>query len=83
MELKDTIGGMLSDDYRKRLQAEYCQTAIRRKKLHAALKSWEKGKNPNLKAPFACRNQWAAMGEYLTALEYRMKEDDIPIPETD
>lgn len=83
MELKDTVNGMLSDDYKKRLQAEYCQTAIRRKKLHTALKQWEKGKNPDLTDPFACRKQWTAMGEYLEVLEHRMKTDGIPIPETD
>lgn len=33
MELKDTINGMLSNDYKERFVAEYQQTEIRYKKL--------------------------------------------------
>lgn len=33
MELKDTIGMMISDDYKERFKAEYYQTKIRYKEL--------------------------------------------------
>ena len=33
MELRDTVKAMLSDDYQRRLLAEYCQLVIRYKKL--------------------------------------------------
>ena len=33
MELKDTVKGMMSDDYKERMAAEYHQTKIRYEKL--------------------------------------------------
>ena len=33
MELKDTIDGMISDDYKERFKAEYWQVKIRARKL--------------------------------------------------
>lgn len=35
MELKDTVKGMMSDDYKERMAAEYHQTKIRYEKLIA------------------------------------------------
>lgn len=37
MELKDTIKGMLSDDYKERFKAEYWQVRIRAKKLRTTI----------------------------------------------
>lgn len=36
MELKDTVKGMMSDDYKERMAAEYHQTKIRYEKLKKA-----------------------------------------------
>lgn len=33
MELKDTVKGMISADYKERMAAEYCQTKIRSERL--------------------------------------------------
>lgn len=37
MELKDTVEGMLSDDYKERFRAEYQQLIIRKNKLDSML----------------------------------------------
>ena len=41
MELKDTIAGMTSPDYKERFKAEYQQTKIRHTKLKALLNKWD------------------------------------------
>lgn len=41
MELKDTIAGMSSADYKERFKAEYQQTKIRYTKLKALLDKWD------------------------------------------
>ena len=43
MELKDTINGMISDDYKERFIAEYQQVKIRLEKLETMLDRLEKG----------------------------------------
>lgn len=43
MELKDTINGMISDDYEKRFIAEYQQVKIRLEKLNTMLDRLKKG----------------------------------------
>ena len=40
MELKDTIDGMLSEDYKERFRAEYNQAVIRRDKLFNMLNKY-------------------------------------------
>ena len=42
-ELKDTVDGMLSSDYKERFKAEYEQLKIRYNKLDAMLTKWNKG----------------------------------------
>ena len=42
-ELKDTVDGMLSSDYKERFKAEYEQLKIRYDKLDAMLTKWNKG----------------------------------------
>lgn len=44
MELKDTIQGMTSDDYKERFKAEYQQVEIRVIKLHDMIERWDAGK---------------------------------------
>mgnify|MGYP003305628671 CR=1 FL=1 len=41
MELKDTIAGMTSPDYKERFKAEYQQVKIRYTKLKALLNKWD------------------------------------------
>ena len=45
MELKDTIAGMTSPDYKERFKAEYQQTKIRHTKLKALLNKWDAWKS--------------------------------------
>lgn len=40
MELKDTIEGMTSDDYKERFKAEYKQLIIRLEKLRAIINAY-------------------------------------------
>lgn len=42
MELKDTVEGMLSDDWKERFKAEYFQLDIRIQKLDAAIRKMTK-----------------------------------------
>ena len=44
MELKDTVKGMMSDDYKERMAAEYHQTKIHYEKLKK-LNTESQGKN--------------------------------------
>lgn len=41
MELKDTIAGMTSPDYKERFKAEYYQVKIRYEKLKSLLNKWD------------------------------------------
>lgn len=41
MELKDTIAGMTSPDYKERFKAEYNQVKISHDKLKALLNKWD------------------------------------------
>lgn len=43
MELKDTIDGMLSEDYKERFKAEYKQLVIRLEKLHNMITKYNNG----------------------------------------
>ena len=43
-ELKDTVNGMLSSDYKERFKAEYYQLKIRYDKLNTMVKKWDEGK---------------------------------------
>lgn len=78
MELKDTINGMLSDDYKERFVAEYQQTEIRYEKLKKFCDRIELAENygcgENIKhdCPLALlRDQQKYMGMYLGCLEKR------------
>lgn len=41
MKLKDTVELVMSDDYKERFIAEYCQTKIRYGKLKYMLEGWD------------------------------------------
>lgn len=86
MELKDTVKGMMSDDYKERMAAEYHQTKIRYEKL--------KKLNTRMEAKAICtssavepqldgtparllRDQQRIMGEYLHILELRAEIEEI------
>lgn len=73
MELKDTVSMMESSDYKERFEAEYCQLAIRFKKLKDMLAKWDAGTLPfNPTCPRSTYNiQIRAMVDYMAALEAR------------
>ena len=83
MELKDTIQGMTSEDYKERFIAEYIQTAIRARKLDELLFAAHENKlDFELKCPASLlASQLAAMREYLHFLEMRSKYEEIDLKE--
>ena len=90
MELKETINGMTSADYKERFKAEYYQTKIRYNKLKNFCTEIEASEGyPDLKlecrkhdCPFeVLREQQRIMGEYLHILELRAKMEHIDLQE--
>ena len=81
MELKDTIAGMQSQDYKERFKAEYYQVVIRFKKLVAMLEKWDKGKltfTPT--CPRGIYNfQIRSMADYIAVLEARAMIEGIEL----
>lgn len=77
MTLKETVNGMLSDDYKMRFVAEYQQVKIRYEKLKAFCNrieaaGWTGEEAETHSCPFALlRQQQAVMGSYLHILEVR------------
>ena len=72
-ELKDTVDGMCSSDYKERLLAERQQLEIRIDKLESLLGKWADG---NLDFEPDCprellERQLASMGDYLECLYER------------
>lgn len=83
MELKDTVEGMLSDDYRERFKAEYRQAVIRRDKLAKMLDDYLHGRL-NFK-PKSRINllycQLDILREYVGTLKLRAIQEGIKIDE--
>lgn len=81
MELKDTVEGMLSDDYRERFKAEYRQTVIRRDKLAKMLDDYLHGRlNFKPKARISALTcQLDVLREYVGVLELRAIQEGIKI----
>ena len=85
-ELKDTVEGMLSDDYRERFIAEFRQAKIRYKKLKKFCNKIEAAKRngteePKHKCPLdLLREQQKHMGQYLYTLEVRAEIEGIELP---
>jgi hypothetical protein len=81
MELKDTINLMQSTDYKERFKAEYNQTKIRYRKLHAMIIKYEAG---TLEFELTCpidllKDQSTCMGNYLYDLEIRAEIEGIEL----
>ena len=85
MELKDTVEGMTSEDYKKRFVAEYQQTKIRYEKLKHFCNKIEAAEltgqePPKHDCPLSLlRQQQKAMGEYLHVLEIRAIIEDVEL----
>ena len=81
MELKETIDGMLSADYKERFKAEYAQLKIRYEKLHNMVVRYEAGTldfKPDCSLELL-KSQKAAMGNYLYCLEVRAEIEKIEL----
>jgi hypothetical protein len=81
MELKDTINLMQSTDYKERFKAEYNQTKIRYRKLHAMIIKYEAG---TLEFELTCpidllKDQSICMSNYLYDLEVRAEIEGIEL----
>ncbi|MCI8621362.1 MAG: hypothetical protein HFJ50_06540 [Clostridia bacterium] len=81
MELKDTVDLMNSEDYKERFKAEYLQTKIRYKKLHATIIKYEAG---TLGFQPSCpigmlKEQKTYMENYLRTLEIRAEIELIEL----
>lgn len=81
MDLKDTVEGMLSEDYKERFKAEYLQTKIRYDKLHTMIIKYEAGMlNFQPTCPIELlKNQAKYMGMYLYQLEIRAQLEGIEL----
>ena len=82
MELKDTVEMMISEDYKERFKAEYCQVKIRYGKLKYMLERWD---NDNLDFIPTCPRstydlQISAMKDYIAILEARAVMEGIALP---
>ena len=81
MELKDTVAGMTSGDYKERFKAEYNQVVIRYRKLKDMLDRWDRGEltfTPS--CPRSTYNmQIRSMTDYIAVLEARAVMEDIPL----
>ena len=83
MELKETINGMISEDYKERFIAEYQQLVIRYKGLKSMLEKWD---NNELSFSPTCPRstynlQLTAMTNYIAVLEARAVMEGINLQE--
>lgn len=81
MELKDTVEGMASANYKERFRAEYQQTKIRYDRLHELLVKYDAGKltfEPTCGIDWL-RKQAKYMGKYLYVLEVRAQLEEIEL----
>lgn len=81
MELKDTVEGMLSSDYKERFKAEYQQLEIRSIKLGRMLANHYAGKldfEPSCPIHLLAK-QHGLMGELLRALRERAQIEGIDL----
>lgn len=85
MELKETIDGMISTDYRERFKAEYRQTKERYERLKAFCNRIEAAKRTRREEPrHDCpigllREQQERMGMYLETMEIRAEIEQIDL----
>ena len=82
MKLKDTIEIMVSEDYKERFKAEYCQVKIRYGKLKYMLERWDSGLLDF--TPTCPRStydmQIRAMSDYIAVLEARAVMEGVTLP---
>lgn len=81
MELKDTIEGMTSADYKERFKAEYFQAVIRRDKLEAMLNKHAKKLldfEPNSYIGVLVA-QHSVLNAYVSILEVRAEQEHIEL----
>ena len=81
VDLKDTVDGMLSADYKERFKAEYHQVRTRTHKLAAMLTAWDCGElNFTPTTPYyILQKQYETMWEYLQWLEVRAELEKIEL----
>ena len=85
MELKDTVEGMCSPDYRKRMSAEYQQLRIRYYNLKAICTRMEAAAltgtaEPETDCPLSLlKKQLRYMGQYMHALEVRASIEGVDL----
>lgn len=85
MELKNTVQGMCSSDYKERFCAEYCQLKIRYEKLKATNVKYIAGKltfTPNCSLELL-KKQQSLMGQLLEVLEVRALIEGVELPKVD
>jgi len=81
IEISETYGMMISDNYKERFKAEYWQTKIRYDKLHRMTIKYEAGTldfTPTCSLDLLKR-QKANMGNYLNCLEVRAEIEGIDL----
>lgn len=81
MQLNETVAMMNSPDYKERFRAEYHQTKTRYEKLHRMTIKYEAGTldfTPDCPLSLL-KEQKAAMGVYLHALEVRAEIEKIEL----
>lgn len=81
MELKDTIPGMLSPDYKERFTAEYRQLSIRAQKLEIFIDNYCNGRlsfKPTCSIELL-EQQLDIMKAYMAVLEERAKIEGINV----
>lgn len=81
MELRDTVDGMLSDDYVERFKAEFRQLHIRAERLGKMLRDYEDGSlgfTPKCGAELLYR-QLSAMRDYELVLARRATVENISL----
>lgn len=81
MELRDTIPGMLSLDYKERFTAEYEQLSIRASKLETFIDNYRNGRlnfKPTCDLELLSR-QLDIMKAYIAVLEERAKIEGVNV----
>lgn len=81
MELKDTIPGMLSPDYKERFTAEYNQLSIRAQKLETFINNYRNGRlnfKPTCDLELLSQ-QLDIMKAYMAVLEERARIENVNV----
>lgn len=81
MELRDTIPGMLSLDYKERFTAEYEQLSIRASKLETFIDNYRNGRlnfKPTCDLELLSR-QLDIMKAYMAVLEERARVENVNV----